>query len=344
MAYGDAPRRERRGNLTIYRVPSGRRRAEICHPHEMFVYLLRAVGLAVSLARTNRYDVNHTHFIFPDGIIAYMVARATGLSYIVTAHGSDVPHYNPDRFKLLHVLLRPIWRQVVNNAASIVCPSEYIRELLLKVAPRARSELIPNGIDITRFTPRMDRQRRVLVVSRLFERKGVQFLLHALKDIHHDYDVYIVGDGPYLEDLRRIANDNRVDVKFLGFIGNRTAEFRNLLESSEIFVFTSSAENFPVVLLEAMSAGLSIVTTDDTGCCEVVGDAAVKVPPRNSDAIASALVRLMGDPQLRERLGKAARERVEELFTQRSVSDRYQQLYQRCASQGRHSDAAQEKA
>ena len=156
----------------------------------MCVYILRAVWLAVSLARTNRYDINHTHFILPDGIVAYIVARVTGLLYVVTAHGSDVPNYNPDRFKLLHVLLRPIWLRVVNSATSIVCPSEYIRGLLLKVAPRARSELIPNGIDTARFTRRMDRQRRVLVVSRLFERKGVQFLLHALKDIHHDYDVY----------------------------------------------------------------------------------------------------------------------------------------------------------
>ena len=137
-----------------------------------------------------------------------------------------------------------------------------------------------------------------------------------------------------MESLRRIARDNHVDVKFLGFIGNRTPEFRDMLESSEIFVFTSSSENFPVVLLEAMSAGLSIVTTNDTGCSEVVGDTAVKVPPMDAGAIGSALVKLMGDDQLRETLGKAARKRVEELFTQRSVADQYRQLYKRCVVDG----------
>lgn len=124
-AYGDAARKERRGKLTIYRIPCGRRRVEICRAHEMFFYILRALPVAVSLAREYRYDLNHTHFIFPDGVIGYLLTWIVKLPCLVTVHGSDVPGYNPDRFKLLHVLLQPLWRRVVRHAHSIVCPSGY---------------------------------------------------------------------------------------------------------------------------------------------------------------------------------------------------------------------------
>jgi glycosyltransferase involved in cell wall biosynthesis len=331
MGFRDLPRFEQQGQLTIHRVPCGRRSVSICHPHEMFVYLLRALPLVARLMREGRYDLVHTHFIFPDGILAALTARRNGLKFIITAHGSDVPDHNPDRFQLLHILLRPIWKAIVRRAECIVCPSEYLRGLLLKSAPDARSIVIPNGIDTDRYKPAEQRARRILVVSRMVESKGVQFLIRALHDLDHDYEVCVVGDGPYLPRLKALAGELDVKVEFTGFIDNTSARFREILESSEIFAFTSSAENFPVVLLEAMSAGLCIITTDDTGCREVVGDAAVKVPPKNAEAIRRALLALMADPARRGSLGRDARARVLEHFTEGKVVEQYRQLYQRTA-------------
>ena len=331
MGFRDLPRVERRGNLTIHRVPCGRRSVTICHPHEMFVYVLRALPLVMRLVRERQYDVVHTHFIFPDGVLATIAARRTGMKFIVTAHGSDVPGYNPDRFQLLHRVLRPVWKPIVRQAECIVCPSNYIRGLLLESAPDAEAVVIPNGIDVERYHPAAVRSKRIVVVSRLVERKGVQYLIRALEELEHDYEVCVVGDGPYLPKLKALATRLKVPVKFTGFIDNTSAQFREILEQAEIFVFTSSAENFPVVLLEAMSAGLCIVTTDDTGCREVVGDAALKVPPHDAAAIRQALLTLMSDPARREALGRAARQRVVEHFTEGKVAADYRELYMRYA-------------
>jgi glycosyltransferase involved in cell wall biosynthesis len=123
----------------------------------------------------------------------------------------------------------------------------------------------------------------------------------------------------------------RSPAKFWGWLDNRSPELRGIYDSSGIFVLPSEAENFPIVLLEAMAAGLAIVTTAGTGCAEVVGDAGILVPVRDSRAIARALKRLVDDADLRQTLGAAARKRIEDNFTWRAVARRYVEEYQRHA-------------
>ena len=170
------------------------------------------------------------------------------------------------------------------------------------------------------------------MVTRMLERKGVQYVLEAVAEPPIGAEVNIVGDGPYLPELRRRAEALRSPVNFWGWVDNRSPELRNIYESSGIFVLPSEAENFPIVLLEAMAAGLAIITTEGTGCAEVVGDAGILVPVRDSRAIASALKRLVNDPQLRQSLGAAARRRIEDNFTWGAVARRYVEEYQRHAA------------
>ena len=91
--------------------------------------------------------------------------------------------------------------------------------------------------------------------------------------------------------------------------------------------FTSEAENFPVVLLEAMAAGQAIVTCDGTGCPEVVGSDALLVPPRRPDRLGEALDRLVRNDQLRTELGRRARVRVEREFGWHTIARRHAELY-----------------
>jgi glycosyltransferase involved in cell wall biosynthesis len=313
--------------LTISRVPCYRKSASICQPWEMVPYLL--LGLPYLLWKTSRtrYRVNHTHFLFPDGVMAWLLFRLTGLPYVVTAHGSDVPGYNPDRFKLLHRVLKPLWYAVTRNANCIICPSRHLESLIKRAYPDAPTRVIPNGIDTSRFSPGAVRDKSILVVSRMVERKGVQYLIESLEGWEGHPEVNVVGDGPYLDTLRSLARQKRVDVNFLGFVDNKSDRFKELLETSTYFVFTSSAENFPVVLLEAMSAGLAIVTTNDTGCAEAVGDAALTVPPKDSNAIRQALEQLISDPALANRLMKKARARVDEYYDAISIARQHLDIY-----------------
>jgi glycosyltransferase involved in cell wall biosynthesis len=312
--------------VQVHRVPCLRRADPVCTGPEAFVYLLAALPKALELTRRHRYDLNHTHFIFPDGVIAWLLWRARRLPYVITAHGSDVPGFNPHRLKRAHQLLAPAWRAVVRDAAQLVSPSETLRALIRRQRGAPEPVLIPNGVDPDRFRT-SPHNTRILLVSKLFERKGIQLLLRALQGVPLDCPVAVVGDGPYLPVLQRLSVQTGVPTKFWGWLDNASPELTALYQESGIFVLPSQSENFPVVLLEAMAAGLAIVTTRGTGCAEVVGDTAILVPPNDVTALREAIRRLLGDPALRASLGLAARHRLVEHFGWPVVAQRYLDLF-----------------
>jgi glycosyltransferase involved in cell wall biosynthesis len=250
---------------------------------------------------------------------------------VITAHGSDVPGYNPNRFRALHPLLAPAWKRVVGQASEIISPSQSLAHLMRAHHYRGPLGIIPNGyhtrdVATTRHVP-----GRLLVVSRLFERKGVQYLLKALEGCDRPLDLHIVGDGPHLATLKQIAQrlHSRVVVHFHGWLDNTSSAFRELMETASIFALPSEAENFPNALLEAMAAGLAIITTSGTGCAEVVGPTAILVPPRDPAGIRAAIERLSAEPALCDELGRAAHARVHGVFAWRAIAEQYVEAYER---------------
>lgn len=332
MGFRGLPRHESIDGVNIYRIPCIRTKESVCSSPEMASYIFSAIPFALGLLKRRNYLINHTHFIFPDGLISYMLKRLTGLPYIITAHGSDVPGYNPNRFKLGHKLLSPLWREITRNAEQIVCPSESLKSLVLKHCADARITLIPNGIDTNRFQSNGNKQKRILIVSRMFERKGIQYFLRALGELEFEHEVNIVGEGPYLKTLKQIADGLKVRARFYGWLKHTSSELKELYETSSIFIFPSESENFPIVLLEAMASGMAIITTKGTGCAEVVGDTALLVEPRNTIAIKEALAKLIGNPTLCKELGRAARIRLENNFGWIAVARQYADLYSKCTN------------
>lgn len=323
MAFEDLPLEESVNGIRVYRIPCFRKSIDRCDPHEMLIYLFRALPKARELINTRSYDLIHCHFIMPDGLLGLWLRKKMNLPLVVTAHGSDVPGYNPDRFQLTHKLIAPAWRRCVRSIDKIVCPSEYLRSLIASSEPRADTETIPNGFDIDRFNPSRDRKKSILVVTRMLERKGVQDVLRACAEPGLEYDLNIVGTGPYLDTLKNLDRQLGSNAKFHGWLDNDSSELQELLETASIFVFPSHAENFPLVLLEAMAAGTAVITTDQTGCREVVGETALQVPPGNPKAIRQALDRLVKNDQLREKLGTSATARVRDNFGWPSIANRY---------------------
>jgi glycosyltransferase involved in cell wall biosynthesis len=330
MHFGGLPYFEQVEGVNIYRVPSIRFSKSVCHPPEMVTYMISALPTLLWLTLRNHYDINHTHFIFPDAVLSYALNKATGLPYIVTAHGSDVPGYNPNRFITLHKLLRPFWRKVVSGAVKIVSPSRSLARLIVSQTIGVPLTLIPNGLYAGEFDLSHKESNRILIVSRLFERKGIQYFLRSLEGDDGFYQVDIVGEGPYLPVLENIAGviETNSNIHFHGWLDNDSPLLHQLLEQASIFVFPSESENFPLVLLEAMAAGLAIITTKGTGCEEVVGNTALLVKPKDSEAIQAALHTLVDQPELIWQLGNSARERVKQLFSWPVIASRYVETYQ----------------
>ena len=331
MAFKGLKEKEEVNGVNVYRVPVFRRKQTVCQTHEMFTYCISANYFLSKLLKERKYDINHTHFIIPTGVISYLKRKK--IPYIITSHGSDVPGYNPDRFGFQHKLIKPMWNKIVENATCITTPTEFLKNLILdnfnsKDCNPDKVKVIPNGIHPEKFSPKK-KERKILVVSRLFERKGVQYVIEAMRDIK-DYRMVICGNGPYKKHLENQIDKLRLgnNVRLLGWVSGKS--LLKEYETSSIFVLPSSAENFPVVLLEAMAAGCAVVTTNTTGCPEVVGDAGLLVRPMNTEDIRDALNKLINDDRLIEGLGMKARKRVEENFELRKVAKMYKEVYE-CA-------------
>lgn len=331
MGFRTLSNRERKGKLQINRVFSFRQDLRSCRVIEAVSYIACALPVIAKLIRRNRYNIVHSHFIFPDGLLGLWAQSKAGVPYIITAHGTDVPHHNPNRVRGLHFCLRPLWRSLTRQAAVVVCPSQYLNRLVLKNNRRVKTKIIPNGFDPQRLNPQRAKIKRILVVARMIESKGIQFFLQALVGLHLDYEVVLVGDGPYIDVLKRYARGLQIVVRFTGWIDNTSIELKYLYETSCIFVLPSETENCPLVLLEAMAAGLAIITTKDTGCSELIGSSGLLVAPRNAQSIRSALMELVNHPELIERLGHAARSRLKNLYSWQAVLRGYQELYEQHA-------------
>jgi glycosyltransferase involved in cell wall biosynthesis len=331
MGFKGLKQKEEINGVTVYRVPSIRKEQGMCQTHEMLSYCYSAWRFLPKLLKENEYDINHTHFIIPTGIVSYLNRKK--LPYIITSHGSDVPGHNPDRFSVQHELLKPVWRQVVKNAEWVIAPSNYLKNMILKNVDVDNAIVIPNGVDISSFNFNLKKkERKILLVSRLFEFKGFQYFLDAIEDLGIDYEINIVGEGPYKEALVKKTKLAKADVNFLGWLDNKSPEYKELYETSSIFVFPSAAENFPVVLLEAMSAGCAIITTDATGCSEVVGDSALLVRPKNSEDIRNAIVEFIENDKLRNGLGVKAKKRVVDKFIWEKIARDYTNVYESVVS------------
>ena len=317
------PEYEEVNGVHVYRVNCIRMHKHYARTVELISQVIPSYKKAVELIRKKEYDINHTHFIVPSGLVSYLIKRKTGLAYVITAHGSDVAGYNPDRFSFMHILMGPLWRMIVRNSSGITAPSNFLKKLIRK-AINVPVELIPNGFDI-KPAEKVQRENRILVVSRMFERKGVQFLIEALQGIStEDWDVWVVGDGPYLPVLKKLANKLGVSVKFLGQVPND--QIFEIYQKSKIYVFPSMVENFPIVLLEAMAAGCAVITSTAPGCAEVVGDAAIKVESGSVKPLRSALLSLMNNQQEVSRLKQLGRERVNN-FAWPVVTERFVKVF-----------------
>jgi glycosyltransferase involved in cell wall biosynthesis len=207
--------------------------------------------------------------------------------------------------------------------------------------PRDRLFVIPNGIDVDRYRQRGERDttraemgvapggRLIIVVAKLFAQKGHAVLLDALASatVGAEDVVLLVGEGPERERLEQLVRDR--GLACVRFLGNRP-DVPRLLAASDLFVLPSLWEGLPMALLEAMASGLPVIATDVAGSRQVVigGESGRLIPPGDADALASAIRELIADEPARQRLGRAARQRVEAEFSATRQAARHAAAYE----------------
>lgn len=258
----------------------------------------------------------HCHFATHPALAGLLIHRLTGITYSFTAHGSDL---HVDRTMLCQKVAEAAFAVTISNDNRAVFEREC-------GAPVPTLEVIHCGVDTDTFhpVPRVadpSRPLAILSIGTLHEVKGQTHLIEACRRLALDdvaFTCRLVGDGPDRAALeRQIADAGLADrVELLG--QRKRDEVIALLEASDVLVAPSvptrggKREGIPVVLMEAMSAGVPVVASALSGIPELVadGETGLTVPPGDAAAIAAALRRLADDPDLRGRLGVAARRRV----------------------------------
>ncbi|MDX1541229.1 MAG: glycosyltransferase family 4 protein, partial [Geminicoccaceae bacterium] len=145
--WGALPAESSDEGVRVTRLRTLRMREDRSTVLELGVWVVRALPAVLRRLANERYDAINAHFILPDGLICALACTLFGKGFVVTAHGSDVPGYNGDRFQLAHRLLNRVWRQLVRSPACIVFPSEHLLKLARRQDVPFKACVIPNGFD-----------------------------------------------------------------------------------------------------------------------------------------------------------------------------------------------------
>jgi colanic acid/amylovoran biosynthesis glycosyltransferase len=256
----------------------------------------------------------HAHFASYPALAALIINRLTGISYSFTAHAYDL-YVRPSRLP-----------EKVGASSFVIAISEFNRRLLEPHAVRTPVHVVHCGVDVPaevrRYAPH---EGQLLCVARLEEKKGHQYLIDACRILTErgvPVTCTCIGAGPLDASLRQRIADAGLS-QCVTLAGARTLEeVQQALATSAVFVLpsvvtrTGNAEGIPVALMEAMAAGVPVVSTRITGIPELIEDgvSGLLVPQRDAQALADAIERLVSDRDLCERFRRAAFERVREEF------------------------------
>ena len=304
-----------------------------------------SLGATYRLFRRLRPEVVHLVTIKPvlyGGVAARMagvpavVSAITGLGYVFSQAGP--------RAGLIRQAVRPLYRLALGHPRQrVIFQNEADHAALAGLGARleARAELIRgSGVDLDAFAPAAEPEGPATVVlpARLLREKGVAEFVAAARILRAEgaeARFVVVGGAPEgnpssvpAEDLAAWRAEGAVE------FWDHREDMPEVMRRAHIVVLPSYyREGLPKVLLEAAASARPVVTTDWPGCRDAVeeGETALLVPPRDPDALAGAIRRLVGDAEARRRMGEAGRALAERAFSVREVARRHLDIYRTLA-------------
>jgi N-acetyl-alpha-D-glucosaminyl L-malate synthase BshA len=295
--------------------------------YPVFLHPPYALALAAKLCEVTAecdLDVLHAHYAIPHAIGAYLakqMARPRKIATVVTLHGTDITLVGsqPSFF--------PITRFSIKEADRATAVSQFLKNKTAEVFRlKTRICVTPNFVNTDLFSPQSRETGRAKLTP-----DGVPVVMHAsnfrpVKNIPTIIEVFarirkemkarlvLIGEGP--EKPGAVAHVDRLgisdDVLFLGSI----AEIEDILPASDLFLLPSQHEGFGLVALEAMSAEVPVIATDQGGTADFIrdGETSFLVDPADVDGMADIALRVLRDPEYRNDIGRRARLDVKERF------------------------------
>ena len=278
----------------------------------------------------------HSHWVIPQGILATLAAPKVPM--LVTTHGGDI-------YALNSAPMLALKRWVFGRAKAITTVNSQMKARLVEWGqPDEKISLLPMGVDTASVGELAAKTAKVagqmLVVGRLVEKKGIEYLFEALRLLNARGVVLgklvVIGDGPIRADLE--AKTAGLNVEFRGQRGR--AEVHQAIAESEVMLIPSvtaangDQEGLPVTLLEGGAGQICVVASDLPGIDEVITteESGLLVPQRDAVALAGALERVLGDAKLRAELAAGIAKSVKR-FDINVIGAGYNQVLKSIASE-----------
>ena len=302
-------------------------------------YLAITTALLIAMRLRGQADVVHYHTFWPDAFTAFVVNKFVPTVY--TAHESRflLMAEQPKSRRWLKLALRPF--------QGILAPSTELLEATRQLGVSSeKSAFIANAVDASKFRPGVTGERvrerygipldhcLILCPRRLVPKNGLEFLIESLPLIRRRFSgasVLIAGAGPERESLEARVRELGLQ-EYVIFAGSQdNDDLPEFYAAADIVAIPSLKEATSIAGLEAMASARAVVATNVGGLPEIIEDgvSGLLVPPRDPEALALAITRLIEMPELRKQLGLAARARVEQKFTWEQVASETTRAYER---------------
>ena len=290
---------------------------------------LRALGEIRSALKRLRPDLVSTHSS-KAGILGRAAARALGIPVVFTAHGwaftPGVPRRKAELYRWIETMASP-W------ASRIITVSEFDRQLAVarRVVSAEKVTTVHNGMPDVDPRFRADAGRspvRLAMIARFEPQKDHATLFRALAGLRDEpWHLDLIGDGPLLPQARAMAGELGLAER-VRFWGQRM-DVEERLAEVQVALLISNWEGFPRSILEAMRAGLPVVSSAVGGIAESVqeGETGFVVPQGDVEGLRNRLRQLLADPGLRIRMGQKGRQRYERHFTLEHTVEKTLRVY-----------------
>jgi len=306
-------------------------------------------------------DVYEAHLSSGYGLLKALKKQGSSKPFIHTVHGVLADEYQQAkqngyqafRGRIANQFMRRLAKlegETAKNATLIVTISKYSLENIRKYydVDKSKVRIVPNGVDAEKFKPTEDQQAAkrqfglddqpvVLFVGSLIPRKGLHFLVEAAKKVvkqQADTKFVIVGDGPLKNQLLSDLGNANLSGNFAFLSGLNEDTLAAVYSCADVFVLPSIQEGQGIVLLEAQASAKPVVAFNVGGVNEAVlrGETGLLVNRGNSDELADALLKLLSDRPLREKMGVRGRRFVVDNFTWDICAEKMLAVYREAVS------------
>ena len=299
-------------------------------------FILPSFFKIIQLHKEHSLDFIHAHLAFPSGVIGYLCKSVLNIPLMISVQGGDIGDYIEFTGKFGGVLV-PFIKKVLVASDFVHVVSNYLKVMVLKFGtPKNKIRVIPNGVDTNVFSPRArdltkgfrDRFRvngpLIISISRLVPKNGLETLIRSFKEVLRkfpDAKLMLVGKGYLENELRKLSSILGIEnsVIFCGYIPHNVIP--SYLASANVFVRVPVSEGFGIAFIESMACGVPVIGSKIGGIVDIInhGKNGMLVDPNDVKATSEAIIKILSDNQLAQKLALNGRKTVLSKFNWEGV-------------------------